>query len=217
MKKLFLLLLSINLGLVAFSQEKPNEAESLLMQVSEKIENYDNMHIEFSHTFANKIADIRQETRGNVTLQGDKYHLNYMGTEQVFDGEELNMIVHEDEEIIIQKETEEESTLLTPSKMFTFYKKGFIYEMDVADKLKGVSIQYVKLMPKDRSSEVLSIKIGVDITSKHIYNVIETGKNGTVTELTVVNFKSNQEISSSLFELDEEKYQQKNYMITRLD
>lgn len=214
MKQYVFFLVFFSFGLFVFGQKSSDEGESLLLEVSEKLKSYKNIYIEFSHTFANESADIRQETSGNVTLEGNKYHLNYMGTEQIFDGENLNMIVHEDEEIIVQKETEEDNGLITPSKMFTFYEKGFSYKMDVADRLDGLTIQYVELIPKDRNSEIMNVKVGVDIDSKHIYNVIETGKNGTMTEMTVTNFKYDQRVLPSLFKLDKAMYQQKNYMIS---
>ena len=41
---------------------------------------------------------------------------------------------------------------------------------------------------------------------KHIYNLIETGNNGSVTTLTVNCFKTNQPLSESLFTFDKSKY-----------
>jgi len=158
----------------------------LLDEVAQKVEAYKNIYIEFNHRFDNTEADIHQETRGNVTLKGDLYHLNYMGTEQIFDGKKVYLIIHEDEEVIIQKPSNDENDeTLTPSVMFSFYKNGYTYKMGELKSVKGIKIQYVELTPIDSNSEIKSVLIGIDVKTKHIYNVIEVGKNGTVTTLEI--------------------------------
>ena len=67
----------------------------------------------------------------------------------------------------------------------------------------------------DSHSEIKHILLGIDAETKHIYNLIETGKNGTRTTLTVNSFKTNEPISPALFTFDESKH--KEYYINRLD
>ena len=81
--------------------------------------------------------------------------------------------------------------------------------------IKGVKIQYVNLTPIDSDSEIESIEIGIDIKTKHIYNILETGKNNTVTTLEVRTFKTDQPISQKLFIFDKAIYRdQKKYTIS---
>ncbi|WP_456463525.1 LolA family protein [Lutibacter sp.] len=214
MKKITLILI-ILLSISGFSQNA-NKAKTLLDEVAKKVEAYKNIYIEFNHKFDNTEADIHQETRGNVTLKGDLYHLNYMGTEQIFDGKKVYLIIHEDEEVIIQKPSNDEhDETLTPSVMFSFYKNGYTYKMGELKSVKGIKIQYVDLTPIDSNSEIKSVLIGIDVKTKHIYNVIEVGKNGTVTTLEIRTFKTNQPISEKLFIFDTAKYRdQKKYTIS---
>lgn len=214
MRKIILILAIIVLSFSGFSQNT-NKAKTLLDEVAQKIEAYKNIYIEFNHKFDNTEADIHQETRGNVTLKGDLYHLNYMGTEQIFDGKKVYLIIHEDEEVIIQKPSDDEDETLTPSVMFSFYKNGYTYKMGELKSTKGIKIQYVKLTPIDSNSEIKSVLIGIDVKTKHIYNIIEVGKNGTVTTLQIRTFKTNQPISEKLFIFDTAKYRdQKRYTIS---
>jgi outer membrane lipoprotein-sorting protein len=214
MKKIAIFLIITFLSISAYSQNN-NEAKALLDEVAQKVEAYDNISIEFNHKFDNSDADIHQETRGSVTLKKELYHLNYMGTEQIFDGKKIFLIIHEDEEVIIQNPLENSEETLTPSKMFSFYKNGYAYEMDELKTIKGVKIQYVKLRPIDSNSEIINVLIGIDIKTKLIFSVIEIGKNGTITTLEVRTFKTNQPISEKLFIFDEAKYKdQKKYTIS---
>ena len=214
MKKLTLFLTITFLITSLFSQNS-NQAKALLDEVAKKVETYENIYIEFNHRLDNSDADIHQETRGSVTLKKDLYHLNYMGTEQIFDGKKIYLIIHEDEEVIIQSKTKASEEALTPSKMFSFYKNGYTYKMDELKTIKGIKIQYVKLRPIDSNSEISSVLVGIDVKTKHIFNVIENGENGTITTLEVRTFKTNQPISEKLFIFDTAKYRdQKKYTIS---
>lgn len=214
MKKIISIISLVFISFPIFSQNA-NEAKALLDEVAAKVETYNNIFLEFNHKLDNLDADVHQETRGSVTLEGDLYHLNYMGTEQIFDGKKIYLIIHEDEEVIIQDPSNSEEETLTPSKMFSFYKNGYTYKMGELKNIKGIKIQYVQLTPIDSNSEISSILVGIDVKTKHIYNVIETGQNSTVTTLEVRTFKTNQPISENLFIFDLSKYKdQKNYTIS---
>ena len=65
---------------------------------------------------------------------------------------------------------------------------------------------------KDQRKEIL---LGIDIQTKTINNLIEIGKNGTKTILTVNSFKTNQPLSKNQFTFVASKYP--NYYINKLD
>ncbi len=214
MKKITFLALFLLISLTSFSQESA-KAKALLDEVAKKIEGYKNIYIEFNHSLDNKEAKVHQETRGSLTLKGNLYNLNYMGTEQIFDGKKIYLIIHEDEEVIIQNPSKKNNETLTPSKIFSFYKNGYTFKMDALKTVKGVKIQYVKLTPIESQSEIKSVLVGVDANTKHIYDIIETGENGTTTTLNIRSFKTNQPISENLFIFDRAKYiNQKKYTIS---
>lgn len=210
MKKIVLLIFLFTTT-ISFSQD----AKKLLDQVAQKVNSYENVYIEFQHKLDNPIANIHQETKGNATLKKELYHFNYMGVEQLFDGEKVYMIIHEDEEVIVKKpNNSNDATTLSPSKMLTFYENGFTYQMDILQKVRGRKIQYVKLVPVNNDSDLKYILLGVDNVTKHIYKVIETGKDDTVTTYTISKFITNQSISNKLFTFDKEKFDSKGYDIT---
>jgi outer membrane lipoprotein-sorting protein len=99
--------------------------------------------------------------------------------------------------------------------MLTFYREGHRYQWDILQNIQGRKVQFVKLVPIDTNSEIASILLGVDVETKHIYRLIETGKNGTKTTITVNSFKTNQPISETLFTFDDAKYQDAGYYIIR--
>ena len=188
-------------------------AKALLDQVSAKVKSYDNIVIDFKYSISNKAEGLSQETRGDVTLEGEKYVLNLMGTTQLFDGNKLHVIIPEDEEVNISDANPDSS--LTPSKMLTFYQEGYKATMDIEQNMNGRKIQYVKLVPTTSSNDIKFILLGIDKESKHIYKQILSQGNGTEIIVTVNQFKVNQPLSSTLFIFDNSKYA--DYYINRID
>ena len=197
----------------AFAQDA--KAKKLLDQVSAKVKTYDNMFIDFKYGLSNDAAGINQETRGDVTLDGDKYKLNLMGTTQMYDGKKLYTIVPEDEEITISTQDPGDDDAITPSKMLTFFNEGYTYKWDIEQNVSGRKIQYVKLVPMDSNSELKSALLGIDAQTKHIYRLIMTQNNGSKITITVNTFKTDQPLPGNLFTFDASKYS--DYYINELD
>jgi len=220
MKKLVTLSV-IALFLVAFTTgennppKEKNAGKALLDKVVSKAKSYKNMVIDFKYAINNTAEKINQESTGKVMLQGNKYHLSFMGVTKIFDGKKIYTIVPEDEEITVSNHDENDTNAMSPNKIFTFFKKGFKFAMDIKQPMAGKTIQYVKLTPlsvKDKRKEIL---IGIDTKTNHIYNLIEVGKNGTRTTLTVSSFKFNQTLAKNQFTFVKAKYP--NYYINKAD
>jgi len=190
------------------------KAKALLDQVYNKVKGYDNIYVDFKYVLNNAEAGINQETRGEVTMQGDKYLGDLFGAKQLYDGTKIYTIVPENEEVTIEDKTTDNNEF-SPSNLLTFYRKGHTYKMDITQNVQGRKIQYVKLTPMDTNSEVKSRLLGIDAETKHIYKLIETGKNGTTTTITVNSFKTDQALSNSLFTFDSKKYEDEGYYIIR--
>jgi len=206
MKKYLAFGLLALMSVSGFSQNA-EKAKKYLEEVSAKVKSYENISIDFKYSLNNEAEQIEQSYKGNVYLKDQQYLLNLLGVIRLHDGKKLYTINSEDEEVTISNASDEEDEgAITPSEMLTFYKDGYTYLWDKKLPIKGRSIQYIKLIPIDSNSEIKYVLLGIDSNTKNIYNLIETGKNGTVTTLTVNSFKTNQPISESLFIFDRNKY-----------
>ena len=220
MKKL-ITLFALALFLVAFAPvgntpaKDKNKAKDLLDKVVTKAKSYKNMVIDFKYAINNSAENINQENKGTVILQGNKYVLSFMGVTKIYDGKKIYTIVPEDEEITITNNDESDPNSMSPNKIFTFFKKGFKYSMDIKQPMAGKTIQYVKLTPSSVTDKRKEILIGIDTKTNHIHNLIEVGKNGTRTTLTVTTFKFNQTLAKNQFTFVKTKYP--NYYINKAD
>lgn len=198
----------------AFSQNE-NEAKALIKQVLDKVESYDNLVIDFSYTLENKEQNIKQETRGDVSIKEEKYVLNLMGTTQIFDGKKIYTIVPEDDEVTISKYNEMDTEQITPSKMLTFYQEGYRFKMDILQDVQGRKIQYIELIPIDSENDIKQILLGIDKQTKHIFNLIQVQPDNTKIEFRVTKFKTNEPLSATHFQFQRSKYA--DYYINELD
>ena len=216
MKKLGIFILGLCLSLNVIAQNTSEKAKNLLDEVSTKMGAYKNMNIGFTSTLVNKEAGITNDPpiRGNITLAGEKYNLNYLGNNFVFNGKRLVVINADEKEITITDgDLEEEDGFIYPSKLLTFYKEGYNYEMGDLKNNKGRKVQYVDLTPIDSNSDIIKVRLGIDAKTKHIYKLIQIGSNGAETTFTITKFKSNQAISENLFSFDKAKYEKLGYLI----
>lgn len=212
MNRFFQIAMLLFIGFSSHAQDK--KAKDLLDQVTAKVRSYENIVIDFKYSLNNAKENINQESKGNVTMKGNMYVLNLMGVTKMFDGKKIYTINPEDEEITISKFNEKDDKDISPSKLLTFFNTGYKFYWDITQNVKGRKIQYIKLVPtgKDQRKEIL---LGIDSQTKNIYNLIEVGKNGTRTTLTVNSFKTNQPLSKNQFTFAESKYP--NYIINRID
>jgi hypothetical protein len=104
---------------------------------------------------------------------------------------------------------------MNPAKILSFYKEGYRFTWDIPQNVGGRKIQYIKLNPIDSTSDIASILLGIDTLKNEVFKVIETGKNGTKTTITISQYKSNSTLDSALFIFDEKKYIQLGFYIIK--
>lgn len=217
MKKLIILFLYllVNFG---FSQDNSN-AEILLNKVSENIKNYQNIYINYAYTLKNIEEDINQTNKGSFVTENDKWRFEMLGITRIFDGDKLYSISPDDEEVTISGQNPEDETTITPNKMLYFYEEGYYFEMDKVEFVGNgqfrKKIQYVRLVPKDSDAEIKFILLGIDTEFNQIYVVEETGKNDTVTTISIVDFEFNLTLDPKLFIFQEDEF--KDYYMNILD
>ena len=206
--------LTLVLGLDLKAQNDA-EAGKWLDEASETMSRYENISVDFDYVLDNRAEDVTQELSGSVLLQGEMYVVNLFGSTQIYDGNNTYTIIPENEEVNISDADVNDESTFTPSKFYSFYKSGYTYVMGEQKALNGKKVQFITLTPIDSNSEVASILVGIEVGSKHIYQVIEIGNNETRTILTAKKIETNQKMESKTFSFDEQKYIDMNYLINR--
>ena len=187
------------------------ESRLLLDKVSKNLLSKENMNFEFTYKLENSKEKITQEIEGNAQISGEKYKLNFMDIEQIYDGYRTYTIVPENEEINIESGDGNSDLMIKPTNLITFYTNGYGYEWDIKQIVLGRTIQYVKLLPIKEDSDVKYLLIGVDVNNLNLFKIIEIGKNGTNTTLKIKNQSYNITLPKNHFNFNPELY--KDYFI----
>ena len=217
MKIYILLAISIFYSL-SYSQVN-TDAQKLLNKVSENIKSYDNIYINYAYTLNNLEEDINYTNRGSFITENDNWRFEMLGITRIFDGEMLYTISPDDEEVTISSQNPEDETTITPNKMLYFYEEGYYFEMGNVKYIGNANfrkkIQYVKLIPMDSDADIKYIDLGIDTEFNQIYEVVETGKNETITTISIIDFEFNVSLNEKLFVFDSAKYE--GYYMNILD
>ncbi len=195
---------------VVYSQDH-ERSRLLLDKVSKNMLSKENMSFEFAYKLENSKEKISQEIVGNAQISGEKYKLNFMDIQQIYDGHKTYTIIPENEEINIDSGDGNSELMIKPTNLITFYTSGYGYEWDIKQIVMGRTIQYVKLLPIEENSDVKYLLIGIDINSLNLYKIIEIGQNGTNTTLKIINQSFNVSLPQNHFKFNPELY--KDYFI----
>ena len=143
LKFIFLLIIPLRL---LYSQDH-EKSRLLLDKVSKNMLSKENMSFEFAYKLENSKEKISQEIVGNAQISGEKYKLNFMDIQQIYDGHKTYTIIPENEEINIDSGDGNSDLMIKPTNLITFYTSGYGYEWDIKQIVMGRTIQYVKLLP----------------------------------------------------------------------
>lgn len=218
MKKttIYFLLLFIGISINSFAQD--DAAKKLLDEVSVQMTSYKNMKIEFTSSLSNEAAGIKEgdepPLQGIIFLEGEKYSLDYIGNSFIYDGKKLYVINHDEKEIAINDgDFNADDGFIYPSKLLTFYKEGYTFKLGKTATINEKEIQFVELTPIDSDSDIVKVELGIELKTKHIYKLIQTGSNSAKTIFTITSLKSNQKLPKSTFVFNKDSYLKKNYSI----
>lgn len=186
-------------------------AKELLDQVSNTYNKIASYYIKFE---VKESGNSKAET-GEVYAAKEKFNLNVMGINQIYDGKTLYTVSKEDKEVTISMPDKNSDDLLTPVKILGMYKTGYKYEMGKNNTVDGKKIQFVKLTPTGKS-EVSYLMVGIDMSNKTLYQYQEFNKSGVTRTITVKDYLENLIIPKALFKFDKSKYEKDGYIVTQI-
>ena len=142
---------------------------------------------------------------GELYIKKEKYFIDTEEIDQIFDGDKLYTIIHENEEIIV---TSDLNTFFnfTPKQIFNFFKDDF--EIEIKNS-QGVSYN---LIARNLIQEDLVYEIIIDSNLLSVKKIeIKNRDNLTLSSFLTLSYKFNLSLPSSLFKFDKNKFN--NYIL----
>ena len=192
------------LGLFSFfSLNGQNNGIQVLEEVMNNAMNIENSYYKFNITSENE-NDLLPLS-GELYIKKEKYFIDTEEIDQIFDGDKLYTIIHENEEIIV---TSELNTFFnfTPKQIFNFFKDDFEIE------IKNSQGVYYNLIARNLIQKDLVYEIIIDSNLLSIKKIeIKNRDNLTLSSFLTLSYKFNLSLPSSLFKFDKNNYN--DYML----
>ena len=142
---------------------------------------------------------------GELFIKKEKYFIDTEEIDQIFDGDKLYTIIHENEEIIV---TSDSNTFFnfTPKQIFNFFKDDFKIKVEES---QGES--YI-LIARNLIQDDLVYKIIIDSNLLSIKRIeIKNRDNLNLSSFLTLSYKFNLALPSSFFKFDKNKF--KDYIL----
>ncbi|HSH50473.1 MAG TPA: outer membrane lipoprotein carrier protein LolA [Bacteroidales bacterium] len=205
MKKI-IVLSGIFISVFTFAQQDP-EAKVFLDKLSDKTKSYKNIQTEFKIDYKNIKDNTQNRSRGNITIEGKKYRLNFMGSESFFDGKTLWSYLEKVNEVNISEPDQNEKDIFSnPQEIFTIYEHDFKYQLIDQYNKNGVSKAIIDLYPYDIDEDYSRLRVEINTDNYQLLSVTIFGKDGSQYMINFYNYKTNLELDHAYFTFDPSDY-----------
>ena len=183
------------------------EAQALLDKVSAKYKAIVNMEMEFNIALESKEDNLKENMKGSAWVKKDKYRVNTDKIEIVCDNVKRWTYLKESNEVQVNFYEPDESTIESPTQLFTLYSKNFFFRMSPDDNVDGKKVKVVELIPmKLDKVQYERIYLSIDPTTNAIVRAKVQNKDKVTYTWKITKFTPGAKIEDSKFVFDTSKY-----------
>jgi outer membrane lipoprotein carrier protein len=188
-KRLQLSLLLPFIALSSFSQTQnpanDSDASALLRKVSERYKAYKNVTAEFKLIIERpKLKPEESDKKytdtltGKVLLQGAKFNITIKDQQIICDGKNLWTYVPENKEVQVNY-FEESDDVFSPSKIFSLYREGYLYQVKEKKEVNGKSVTVIEMSPSNKKASYFKMDVSIEDATLQVVESKVYQKNGT--------------------------------------
>lgn len=201
---LSLLLVALLPALPAAAQQDPKAAK-ILDQMSAKYQALNAYNATFTQTLESPGLKGKENINGDITVSGQKFHLKLSGQEVINNGTTMWTYLKNENEVNISDADPEEQEM-SPSQIYSMYKKGYKYAYVEEVKDGGDPCDVIELSPENRAADLFKVRLTVRQKDRSIKAWKMFKKNGNKYTFTIKNFKPNPPVDATTFVFDKAKY-----------
>ena len=203
-KYLALLALSVSLLPAASAQQDP-KAGKILDQMSAKYQAMKAFRANFTQTLENDATKVKENLSGDILVSGQKFRLKISGQEVINNGQTVWTYMKSENEVNIS-DFEADEQEISPSQIYTLYKKGYKYSYVQEAKEGGEAVDVIELSPEDRNNPVFKVRLKVSKADKSVKSWQMFKKNGNRYTFKINKFTPNVPVDATTFNFDKAKY-----------
>ncbi|MFO7826240.1 MAG: outer membrane lipoprotein carrier protein LolA [Cyclobacterium sp.] len=147
---------------VSLGQNDPKAVE-ILEKVSDNYQKLNGFSAIFEYSYSTEDEGLIQTNTGEVTVKGEKYRLTLDDQEIFNNGNTVWTLIKSSKykEVTIN-DVEEDTEELTPSNIYSIYKKGYEANLEGSSVMTGVPVHEILLTAEKPNAQFEKIKLYVD-------------------------------------------------------
>lgn len=163
-----------------FSQNNPvndTEAATLLQKISDRYKSYKNVSADFKLIIQRPKAKPEESDskytdtlKGNILLEGTKFHIQIRGQQIICDSKNIWTYMPADREVQVNY-FEETDDMFSPSKIFSLYKAGYMYQIKEKKVSNKKQITVVEMAPSGKRLSYFKIDVSID---ENLMQIVES-------------------------------------------
>ncbi len=182
------------------------DARSILDKASEAYSKAGAVTVTFTLDSKDTKAKTTYSYDGKAFMKGDKFKLEIPDAVTWFDGTTQWVYVKDTEEVNISNPTGEELQGISPSVLFSIYKKGYNLTYKGEKKSGGKTVQEVELAPQKKNADITKIVVQIDKANNTFHKISLTDKVGMLNSLTINSYQTSSNIPDSTFSFNKKEY-----------
>lgn len=143
---------------------------------------------------------------GRVWMKGEKFKIDIPEMTNWFDGTTQWVYIKETEEVNITTPSADELQSISPSVLFSIYKKGFKLTYKGEEKIEGKTALVVELLPEVKKSSVKRLIVYIDKITNMPVKLVMYDDSGYENTVIIHNLKSQQNLEDKVFSFDAKQY-----------
>ena len=202
--KLLILLFISAFIRISYGQYDP-KALTILDAMSEKYNSLDSYFASFTYILENDLESIHEEFAGNIIIKRDMFKLD-LGDQEVFnDGETMWTYLKDVNEVNIDYYFPEDEDL-TPSSIFSAYKRGYKYMLMEDETIDNAVYNVIDLVPDDQDKPFFKVRLWIKKTDNSLFRWKLFDRTGNTYLYTITKFNDAYNAKDAEFIFDASKY-----------
>lgn len=205
MKRRLLVLVSFIWIVCASYGQYDKKALDILDAMSARYNNMASFYASFSYVLENEMEKIHEEFTGDIIVMGDKFKLD-LGEQEVFnDGETIWTYLKDVNEVNIDYYFPEDEDM-TPSTIFSAYKKGYKYVFLEEETINGNVYNVIDLIPDDQDKPFFKVRLWINKNNSTLFRWKLFDRTGNTYLYSITEFNDTYNARDEEFVFDSSKY-----------
>jgi len=184
------------------SMASAQNAKAILDAMSTKYKAISSFTSNINYTMINKADGVNDTFKGSIAVKGDKYSLKMGGQEVINNGVTVWTYLPDDNEVNIDDHSAEAGDI-TPSSIYTIYKKGFTFVLLSPVTVGGKKYDVIDLISTNKEAQFYKIRLQIAQSDKTLSKFTMFDNEGSEFSYTISNFNSKVNLKDTDFVFNE--------------